>query len=242
VGEASSFLKANVYTPQWFATFLEPLPIEYTDLDITAIQVRLPLGPFSRILDLCCGPGRHAARLMELGYRVTGIDRDRDAVSLAQHRAPTAAFHCMDVRAIGRLGEQFDGVLLLWQSFGYFSPKENDQLLRDIRALLRPGGRLLLDVFHADYFRRHQGPRSKLPNGVSSLEDRVVRDRLHSRIEYDDGTEETMDFEIFTPEQLAERAGRAGLRLVESCCWWDQGRPPDPGQTRFQLTLERDAK
>src|ERR1700674_2003892 len=148
----------------------------------------------------------------------------------------------LDVRAIGRLGEQFDGVLLLWQSFGYFSPKENDQLLRDIRVLLRPGGRLLLDVFHADYFRRHQGPRSKLPNGVSSLEDRVVRDRLHSRIEYDDGTEETMDFEIFTPEQLAERAGRAGLRLVESCCWWDQGRPPDPGQTRFQLTLERDAK
>jgi hypothetical protein len=51
-----------------------------------------------------------------------------------------------------------------------------------------------------------------------------------------------MDFEIFTPEQLAERATSAGFRLVESCCWWDQERPPDSEQPRFQLTLERAAK
>ena len=241
MGDALGFLKPNVYSAQWFATFLEPLPAEYTDLDISAIQSRLPRGDFSRILDLCCGPGRHAARLADLGYRVTGVDRDRDAISLAQQRAPTAAFHCIDMRAISQLAEQFDGVLLLWQSFGYFSTTENDQLLRDIWDRLRPGGRFLLDVFHADYFRRHQGPRSRLPTGVSSLEDRVVGDRLHSRISYDDGMEETMDFEIFTPKELAERAGSAGFRLIESCCWWDHQRPPDAGEARFQLTLERAA-
>jgi SAM-dependent methyltransferase len=242
VSEVRSFPKPNVYTPQWFTTFLEPLPTENTDLDILAIQARLSLVAFSRVLDLCCGPGRHAARLAELGYRVTGVDRDRDAISLAQHRAPTATFYCTDMRTIGQLGEQFDGVLSLWQSFGYFSTAENDQLLRDVWGRLRPGGRFLIDVFHADYFRHHQGPRSKLPNGVSLLEDWVVGDRLHSRITYNDGTEEKMAFEIFTPEQLAERAGSAGFRLLESCCWWDQGRPPDSGQPRFQLTLERSAK
>lgn len=231
----------NVYSAQWFATFLEPLPTEYTDLDISAVQTRLPLSDFNRILDLCCGSGRHAARLAELGYRVTGIDRDQNAISVAQGRAQTATFHCLDMRAIGQLGEQFDGVLSLWQSFGYFSPAENDTVLRDTHAVLRPGGRLLIDVFHADYFRNHQGPRSKLPNGVSLLEDRVVGDRLQSRIRYEDGTEETMDFEIFTPEQLAARARSAGFRLIESCCWWDRRRPPDAEQPRFQLTLERAA-
>jgi SAM-dependent methyltransferase len=235
------FLKPNVYSAQWFATFLEPLPAEYTELDISAIRSRLPLGDFSRILDLCCGPGRHAARLADLGYRVTGVDRDRDAISLARQRAPAATFHCMDMRAISQLGEQFDGVLLLWQSFGYFSTTENDQLLRDIWGRLRPGGRVLIDVFNADYFRCHQGLRSRLPTGVSSLEDRVVGDRLHSRIRYDDGMQETMDFEIFTPKELAERAGSVGFRLVESCCWWDPQRAPDAGETRFQLTLERAA-
>jgi SAM-dependent methyltransferase len=102
--------------------------------------------------------------------------------------------------AISQLGEQFDGALSLWQSFGYFSTAENDQLLRDIWGCLRPGGRFLLDVFHADYVRQHQGPRSRLPAAVSLVEDRVVDDRLHSRIRYDDGAEESMDFELFTPE------------------------------------------
>jgi SAM-dependent methyltransferase len=199
----------------------------------------LPLDAFSKILDLCCGPSRHAARLAALGYRVTGIDRDRGAIGLAQHRASSASFHCMDMRAVGRLGEQFDGILLLWQSFGYFSPAENDQLLRNIWARLRPGGRFLLDVFHAEYFRRHQGRRPNLPKGVSSLEDRIAGDRLQSRITYADGLEDIMDFEIFTPDQLAARAGAAGFRLVEACCWWDRDRPPDPEQSRFQLTLER---
>jgi hypothetical protein len=145
------------------------------------------------------------------------------------------------MRAVGQLAQQFDGVLLLWQSFGYFAPEENDQLLRDIRGRLRLGGRFLIDVFHAEYFRCHQGRRSTLPSGVSSLEDRVVGDRLQSQIRYEDGTEETMDFEIFTPEQLAARAGSAGFRLLESCRWWDRERPPDPRQARFQLTLERAA-
>lgn len=242
MGEGSRLSAPNVYSAQWFATFLEPLPIEYTDLDVSAIQTRLPLGAFSRILDLCCGPGRHAARLAALGYRVTGIDRDRAAIALAQHRAPTATFKCMDVRAVSQLGEQFDGILLLWQSFGYFSPAENDQLLSAIWDRLRPGGRFILDVFHAEYFRRHLGQRSTLPEGVSSLEERIAGDRLQSLIRYEDGLEEIMDFEIFTPEELTVRAGAAGFRLVEACCWWDRDRPPDPQQPRFQLTLERAAK
>ena len=239
MGEGPGFPTPNVYSAKWFATFIEPLPCEYTDLDISAIQARLPVDNFSRVLDLCCGPGRHTARISELGYRVTGVDRDPGAISLAQRRAPTATFRCMDMRAIGQLGEQFDGFLSLWQSFGYFSTAENDQLLRDIWGCLRPGGRFLLDVFRADYVRQHQGPRSKLPDTVLLVEDRLVGDRLHSRIRYDDGAEETMDFEIFTPEQLTERAGSAGFRLVESCCWWDRQRSPDPKQPRFQLILER---
>jgi SAM-dependent methyltransferase len=239
VGERSSQTQPNLYSALWFATFLEPLPPTYTDLDVSAIETRLPLGAFGRILDLCCGPGRHAVGLAALGYRVIGIDRDPDAIARARDRAPRATFHCMDMRALGRLSEQFDGVLLLWQSFGYFSPAENDQLLRNIWARLRPGGRFLLDVFHAEYFRRHQGRRSNLPKGVSSLEDHIVGDRLQSRIRYTDGMEELMDFEIFTPEQLTVRAVAAGFRLVEACCWWDRDRPPDPEQPRFQLTLER---
>ena len=47
--------------------------------------------PADRILDLCCGQGRHVLELAARGYRhVTGIDRSRYLVRLARRRARQA--------------------------------------------------------------------------------------------------------------------------------------------------------
>ncbi|MDQ6883173.1 MAG: class I SAM-dependent methyltransferase [Candidatus Dormibacteraeota bacterium] len=200
---------------------------------------RLPLPQFKRVLDIACGRGRHAGRLADRGYVVTGIDRDENGLTIARRLAPRATFERLDMRAIDRLAGPFDGALILWQSFGYFSTAQNDQVLRSIFALLRPGGRLLLDVFHPDYFRSRQGRRDKVPPGVLAIEDRIDGNRLTSVITYADGSTELMDFEVFTPEQLTDRAASAGFHLLEACCWWDSARPPDPNQARYQLTLER---
>jgi SAM-dependent methyltransferase len=175
-----------------------------------------------------------------MGYVVTGIDRNREALQVARREAPGATFVCLDMRDLGRVSGPFDGAAILWQSFGYFSPAENDSVLRSIAQLLRPGGRLLLDVFHAEYFRRHHGVRASVPAGVLRIEDRLEADgRLKSKIKYQDGSEDLMDFEIYSPEELTDRATRQGFELREACCWWDPGRPPDPKEPRYQLTLER---
>jgi len=63
--------------------------------------------------------------------------------------------------------------------------------------------------------------------------------RLISEIEYVNGVSETMDFELFTPEEIADRATRFGLAPIEPCCWWDRKRPPTPDEQRFQMVLER---
>jgi len=68
---------ANEYTRQWFEVFLETMPGELTRAEVAAIEDRLPRPEFVKVLDICCGPGRHAAALSERGYDVTGIDRDR---------------------------------------------------------------------------------------------------------------------------------------------------------------------
>jgi SAM-dependent methyltransferase len=128
------------------------------------VEARLPLPAFRRILDLCCGPGRHARWLFEDGYDVTGLDRDPVVVDAARRAAPGVTVVCMDAREIKRLQGPFDGILILWQSFGYFSEPENVAELKSILQLLRPGGRLLLDVFHPDYFRTRQGVRSRTPH------------------------------------------------------------------------------
>ncbi len=209
----------NEYTLQWFDVFLETMPSELTAAEVNAIEERLPRPEFQRILDICCGPGRHAGPLATRGYEVTGIDRDATAISLAAERCPSASFIEMDQRDVGALEGPFDAAAILWQSFGYFDSATNDEVLADIHSVLRPGGRLLLDLFHRSYFERNQGRISPTrdPRCVS-ITNEMNSSRLASRIEYANGAEETMDFELFTPDEITERMRRLGFEAIELCC------------------------
>lgn len=184
--------------------------------------------------------GRHAAHLAERGYDVTGIDRDRAAVSTAALRCPDGRFIELDQRNIGTMEGPFDAAVVLWQSFGYFDSATNDGVLADIHAVLRPGGRLLLDVFHRDFFERNQGRVSPTrdPRCVW-ITNELSGSGLTSRIEYANGSDETMDFELFTPEEIQRRARPPGFEAIEMCCRWDSARPPSVDEQRFQVTFER---
>ena len=47
--------------------------------------------------------------------------------------------------------------MILWQSFGYFALEENDAVLSAVASELRAGGRLVLDLYHREFFAAHQG-------------------------------------------------------------------------------------
>ncbi len=150
----------NEYSSQWFSTFLDPIPREWTSAEIAGVTRFLPLADFSRVLDICCGPGRHASPLVEQGYLVTGVDRDATAIATARQRAPTATFLELDQRELACVDDTFDAALILWQSFGYCDPTTNDDVLAAIAERLRPGGRLLLDLYHPRFVRAHAGTTS----------------------------------------------------------------------------------
>lgn len=236
----------NEYTARWFDAWLETIPHAWTEAEVAAVAARLPLPSFARVLDVCCGPARHAAGLAARGYSVVGVDRDVAAIEEARRRAPGAEFSVADMRSLrSLLPRTFDAAIVLWQSFGYFDPEGNDAVLGDLGALLRPGGCLLVDVYHPDWAMAHTGrtTSTRSPSCVAVTNDVVKGDagemRLRSMIEYDDGTTETMDFELFTSDGLALRAASHGLALVEACSWWDAARPPSGDEQRYQLTLER---
>jgi hypothetical protein len=67
----------------------------------------------------------------------------------------------------------------------------------------------------------------------------IAEGRLTSTIEYVDGTEESMNWELFSPEAIAERAARVGFEEVERCTWWDEGRVPTAAEQRYQIVLTR---
>ena len=95
------------------------------------------------VLDLCCGPGRHAVALAKEGFRVTGVDLSpfllEKAASDAQDERVDIELVREDMRHFVRPG-RFDLVINLFTSFGYFDDKSDDMVvLENIYQNLREG-------------------------------------------------------------------------------------------------------
>lgn len=118
------------------------------------------------VLDLCCGQGRHSLELARRGFKgVVGVDRSRYLIRLAKRRAQqgklSATFREGDARKIRLAADSFDCVSVMGNSFGYFERTEDDlKVLDSIWRVLKPGGRIALDVVDGNWMREHFEPRS----------------------------------------------------------------------------------
>jgi SAM-dependent methyltransferase len=102
------------------------------------------------LLDLCCGPGRHAVEFARRGFQVTGVDRSPFLLERAQHRALAAAVEVEwvqdDMRRFKRPAT-FHLACNLFTSFGYFEREEDNlRVLDNVRESLRDGGALVMDM------------------------------------------------------------------------------------------------
>ena len=113
----------------------------------------LGLQPGARVLDVGCGPGRHAHELARRGIIVHGIDISREFVEIARRDAPAGAtFERVDARDV-QFDAEFDAVLCLCQgAFGLMTAGGDDErVVAAMARALRPGGRLALSAFSAYY-------------------------------------------------------------------------------------------
>lgn len=133
-----------------------------------------------RVIDLACGPGRHAVAAAARGLDVVGIDRS--AFLLEKARA-LAAREGQAVRwVLADMREPVDAppadlVLSLFTSFGYFAAEaDNLRVLQAAHAALRPGGTLVVDVLGKEVLARIFLPRSveETPAGPVVQRRRVV--------------------------------------------------------------------
>lgn len=137
-----------------------------TAAEIDALIEATGLKQADRILDLCCGQGRHCLELARRGFKnLTGIDRSRYLIRLARRRARKLGydinFHEGDARKLRVPNDSFDCVMILGNSFGYFEVEEADvRVLLEIRDALRGGGFLALDLTDGDWMREHFETRS----------------------------------------------------------------------------------
>ena len=107
--------------------------------------------PDAAMLDVGCGRGRHSVYLNKKGFRVAGIDLSESSIEWdKQFENPTLSFHVHDMREAFRVN-QFDFVLNLFSSFGYFDAAEdNSKAVQAHSMALKPGGKLVLDYMNAE--------------------------------------------------------------------------------------------
>jgi len=152
----------------WYETFFgdnyldvygHQLSVEGAEHEASFVERALALKAGESLLDLCCGPGRHALLLAQRGLRVTALDLSQpylDAVAAeAKRRGIEIEIVRADMRAPGfdgRFDGRFDAVINMFSSFGYLeSEAEDAKVLRGVAAALRHGGRALFDLINREW-------------------------------------------------------------------------------------------
>ena len=178
------------------------------------------------VLDLGCGPGRHAIPLALRGFSVTGVDLSAVLLQRAGERARAAdaavEFTRADMRRFKR-PDGFDLIVSMWTSFGYFADPQDDQrVLENCRCNLRPGGTLLIDVVGKEYVVRNIQPvhLSEYDDGVILIERPLLEAQMtryaNEWILVRNGAAHTAHWHhnLYTGTELAERLKRAGFADV----------------------------
>ncbi len=148
----------EVFDESYGKHFLEPFE-EKAEEEVDFIVDILGLPENAKILDLCCGLGRHSLRLAKKGYNVTGVDFSQRYLEIAKERAKKKVINVDFIQGDMKtltFREEFDAVINMFTSFGYFErDEENLMVLKGVSNALKQGGKFLIDVINRDWIIRH---------------------------------------------------------------------------------------
>jgi SAM-dependent methyltransferase len=194
-------------------------------VDFIVKALDLPAG--AKVLDLCCGQGRHSLELARRGFQVVGVDLSEALLYAARKRAESEGLsvtflHC-DMREID-FADEFDAVINMFTSFGYLeSEAEDEKVLGKVAQALKSGGKFLLDVVNRDRLVRDFQAREwhAADEGWLVLEERTF-DHLSGRTETRwvcvarDGVryERLSSVRLYTASELRTMLERAGLKVT----------------------------
>jgi SAM-dependent methyltransferase len=176
------------------------------------------------VLDLCCGPGRHAVQFATLGFAVTGVDNSDFLLQRARERSGEVEWIHADMREFHRPAS-FDLACNLFTSFGYFAHEEdNARALRGLFDNLRPGGTLVMDLVGREHIR-HQGLEARhthfADGAVLIQQPRARADWTHLDNEWTvaraDGSHSTYRFahHLYSGEELQSMLKTCGFTDVQ---------------------------
>ncbi len=206
------------------------------------LWTKLDLHPGTRLLDVTCGPGLYAVELARRGCLVTGVDFSPAAIAyakdlaLSQGVAAGCTFIEQDVRCMDFVEAEFDAAIFLYGQLAVFSKAEAQGLLTKLSHLLKPGGKLCVELLNQDRVDKthsewwftddkglwgdrpflHLGERFWYETEQMSLEHFYV---IH--LETGQLTEISLSDQTYAVETMTGMMSQAGFRSVEVYQAWD---------------------
>jgi SAM-dependent methyltransferase len=145
----------NFFGQDYLNIYGHTFTAERTEKEAAFVAEKLELEAGARVLDLCCGPGRHSVQLATRGYKVTGLDLSQPYLDLARRAAAEAGVALDTVLADMReipFDDHFDAAINMYSSFGYLESEAEDlKVLESISRSLKRRGRLLLDMLNREW-------------------------------------------------------------------------------------------
>lgn len=203
-----------------------------------------------RVLDLACGPGRHAIPFAKRGFTVTGVDRTQFLLQKAREYGAEHAVEIEWVEADMRDFQRprtFDLAVSLFTSFGFFEdPAENARVLANVRVSLRSRGSFVIDVAGKEVIARKFQPVavSEVPgHGLVVQRRRVIEDWSRIAVEWThvrDGVARSMPIAVwvYSGQELKQMLLNAGFSTVTLFGGLD-GSPYGPEAKRLVAVARR---
>ncbi|HPQ69205.1 MAG TPA: methyltransferase domain-containing protein [bacterium] len=132
---------------------------EFIERSAAWIVDRFALNESKSVADFGCGPGLYATCLAGSGAAITGIDFSERSLRYARETAARAHLPIDYVHANYlefATDKRFDLIIMIMCDFCALGPEQRGVLLDKFQALLKPGGRVLLDVYSLSAFAQRE--------------------------------------------------------------------------------------
>jgi SAM-dependent methyltransferase len=213
-----------------------------TAQEVSFLLDLLKLPADARLLDVGCGPGRHAIPLAQAGLSVTGVDVSKRFLEIAAENARaagvSASFFEVDARQMP-FDDEFEAVISLCQGGFGLMGSDDSLVLKRMTEALRPGGVVVLTAFSALF---EAGMNRE--DAVFDADAGVVYEKM--RVKDESGADREVDAwtSVYTPREL--RLLAIGVGLVPEHVWSvEPGNyartKPNPDTPEFMLVARKPA-
>lgn len=168
--------------------------LDRASIDVDDIVKMADAVPGQSFLEVGCGEGRLVREAARRGLYATGLDvspiMTNEARSRAERDGVAVTILDWDIRTRPAPG-QWDLAASWYTSFGFSEDEDGRRELRNIRASIRPGGTLVMDLIDKDYLLPRMKDTLVHQHGDRLILDRLSYDsesgRIHTQRTYIDG-------------------------------------------------------